>query len=100
MKKFVIIIAFVLAIATQTKSEIVNQISIEGNSRISDETIIIFGDIKKNKDYSINELNDIIKKLYLTDFFKNVELNISDGNLIVLIEGSQHARQSLHSLSC
>ena len=86
MKKFVIIIAFVLAIATQTKSEIVNQISIEGNSRISDETIIIFGDIKKNKDYSINELNDIIKKLYLTDFFKNVELNISDGNLIVLIE--------------
>jgi len=86
MKKTILIIAFILLATTQIRSEIVNKITIDGNSRISDETIILFGEIEKNKDYSLNDLNEIIKKLYITDFFKNVELNIEDGNLNILIE--------------
>ena len=30
------------------KAEVINQIEINGNKRVSDETIIIYGEIKKN----------------------------------------------------
>ena len=36
-------------IITSTNANIVKNIKINGNNRISDETIILFGEIKKNK---------------------------------------------------
>ena len=58
-------------IITSTNANIVKNIKINGNNRISDETIILFGEIKKNKNYNKSELNIILKKLYQTDFFEN-----------------------------
>ena len=52
------------------KAEVVNEIVINGNQKISDETIIIYGDIKKNLDYSDKDLNKILKNLYETNFLK------------------------------
>jgi len=86
MKKILFILSVIFLVATHSKSEIVSKITINGNSRISNETIILFGEIEKNKDYTLKELNEVVKKLYLTDFFKVVELNINDGNLIIFIE--------------
>ena len=86
MKKILFILSVIFLVATHSKSEIVSKITINGNSRISNETIILFGEIEKNKDYKLKELNEVVKKLYLTDFFKVVELNINDGNLIIFIE--------------
>ncbi len=85
MKKILLIIGLVLLVNSTSNSEIVTDIKINGNSRISDETIIIFGEIEKNKDYSRKELNNIIKKLYSTEFFKNVELTIDEGSLAIFI---------------
>ena len=85
MKKILLIIGLVLLVNSTSNSEIVTDIKINGNSRISDETIIIFGEIEKNKDYSRKELNNIIKKLYSTEFFKNVELKIDEGSLEIYI---------------
>ncbi len=86
MKKILFILSVIFLVATHSKSEIVSKITINGNSRISNETIVLFGEIEKNKDYTLKELNEVVKKLYLTDFFKVVELNINDGNLIIFIE--------------
>jgi len=86
MKKILFIFSVIFLVSTHSKSEIVSKITINGNSRISNETIILFGEINKNKDYTLKELNEIIKKLYLTEFFKVVELTIDDGNLIIFIE--------------
>ena len=41
----IIIIFFII---TSVKANIVKNIQIQGNNRISDETIILFGEIKKN----------------------------------------------------
>ena len=38
------------------------------------------------KDYSQEDLNDIIKKLYQTNFFKNISLKLDDKTLIINIE--------------
>ena len=64
----VFIIGFVLFTA-KTFAEIVNKVNIEGNERISKETIVIFGDITLGKDYKLSDINLLIKKLYDTSFF-------------------------------
>ena len=86
MKKILLILAIIFFVNTDVRSEVVSKISIEGNSRISDETIILFGEIEKNKDYSSKQLNEIVKKLYLTEFFKKIELSLDKGVLLINIQ--------------
>ena len=50
MKKLYFIFAFILLFTTNINSEIIKNIEISGNVRISDETIILFSEIKKNQD--------------------------------------------------
>ena len=56
MKKIFNIFYIVLLIFTfltsTLKAEKLNKIVISGNERISDETLIVYGEIEKNKDYT------------------------------------------------
>ena len=45
-----------------------NEILINGNKRISDETIMVFSAIQKDEDLDENSLNLILKNLYKTGF--------------------------------
>ena len=47
MKKFIISFFIIFFNFSTLKAEFVNQIVINGNDRVSDETIIVLGDIKK-----------------------------------------------------
>ncbi len=85
MKKFFFIIPFIILFSNNLYSEVINKINIEGNNRISDETIKLFGGIENNKDYSDNDLNNILKELYSTDFFKEVEIELDNGNLNIIV---------------
>ncbi len=68
--------------ATQSlQAEKINKIIISGNERISDETLIVYGEIKKNQDYTQNDIDTIIKNLYDTKFFSNISINLSGGIL-------------------
>ena len=70
-------------------SEIIKSISITGNDRITDETIIVFSNVSIGDDLSINDLDTILKDLYNTDFFKNISVKIKNNVLnIDLIENS------------
>ena len=64
-------------------SSILNNIEINGNDRISDETIKIFIDVNINEEINNDKLNKILKNLYETDFFDDVNLNFIDQNLII-----------------
>ena len=69
------------------KAEVINQIEINGNKRVSDETIIIYGEIKKNANYQEKDLNKIVNNLYSTELFENVSVNIENNVLkINLVE--------------
>ena len=85
MKKIIYIVAFVVLFSTNLKSQIINNINISGNDRISDETIILFGGIEINKNYNLNDLNIILKELYKTDFFKNIKIDIQNKNLNISV---------------
>ena len=70
------------------KSEIVNKIDITGNSRVSDETVKVYGNIPdKGSNFTKNDLDQILKNLYSTNFFKDINIEIKNNILYLeLIE--------------
>lgn len=76
--KLIIVISIILSPSYSNES--VNY-SIEGNKRISDETILNIIDFKKNKKYSIDDLNDFQKKLFNTNYFSNVSIKIEKNKI-------------------
>ncbi len=84
-KKILLLILFFSSFFFNSYAEKINKINIIGNERISKETIIVFGEINLNDDYDINKLNIILKKLYDTNFFKDVNINISNNVLNVSV---------------
>ena len=85
MKLLIFKLIFVISIFnfTALKSETVNTVIIDGNKRVSDETVILYGDIKLNEEINENKLNLILKNLYSTEFFEDVELRMDKGTLFV-----------------
>ncbi len=83
MLKFVSYIFLLFIIVSHLNAEEVNDIKVINNERISKETILIFADIKIGKDYDQNDLNEILKDIYETNFFSNVTLEIKNGLLII-----------------
>ena len=71
-KIFISVVFFLSLINTNSYSEVVKKIEVNGNERISNETIAIFGDVAIGKDYEISDINLIIKKLYDTTFFSDI----------------------------
>ena len=79
-----LIIILINLVTFPASSEIVNKINVTGNDRISDQTIIMFSDINLNDDLNLNDLDQILKKIYQSNFFDNV--NVSLNNNILSIE--------------
>ncbi len=68
-------------------AEVVKEINISGNSRVSDETIKIYGGVKINQDYNEQDLNKILSNLFATNFFKDVQIELKNNILkINLVE--------------
>ena len=83
MFRFLYIILILLFICLKSNAEIIKDIKVINNDRISKETILIFSDIELGKDYSKNDLNDVIKDLYSTNFFSDISIELNDGTLII-----------------
>ena len=75
---FLLIIFFLFSIKL-VNSEIYDQINIEGNERLSVETIVMFSGIKIGEDITKENLNEAIKKLYNTDYFKDISIKTTNG---------------------
>ena len=68
-------------------AEIIKNVDIRGNIRISDETILVLGDIDIGTNYKTDDLNNIVKKLYESEFFEDISLNLINNILTInLIE--------------
>ena len=75
------LILILACLVTPLKAEKIKEIKIEGNKRVSENTIILYGKIDKEKDYSENDLNKIIENLYSTDFFEDIKVSLNNGIL-------------------
>ena len=74
---------FSLLITSSVYSKNYEDIIINGNERISNETILVFSEINNNVSLDENLINDILKKLYNSGFFKDVSIKIENNNLII-----------------
>ncbi len=78
--QFILFSIFFIFSAYSTNYE---KIIINGNERISNETILVFSEIQENKVLDENSINEILKKLYKSGFFKDVTVKIENDNLII-----------------
>tara|TARA_Y100001970_G_scaffold251907_1_gene325222 strand:- start:1872 stop:4139 length:2268 start_codon:yes stop_codon:yes gene_type:complete len=82
-KSFVFLIYFFSSISM---ADIVKEIQISGNDRISDQTVKIFSGINLNDDVTSDDLNKLIKNLYETSFFKNISIKFENNILFIDLE--------------
>ena len=77
--KICIYIFFQFLIFNVSFSDVIEKIKINGNNRVSNETVIMFSNLKIGDDIDKDDLNDSLKEIYLTDYFKDVKISFSEG---------------------
>ncbi len=85
MKRILLSLLF-LTFFISVKAEIINDVKLENNIRVSKESIISFGNIKLGIDYTEADINQILVDLYETNFFSDVKLKIKDNILIINVK--------------
>ena len=83
-KKFLIINIFLL-FSLLANAEEVKNILVEGNQRVSKQTIQLYSGIDIGKDYTSQDLDRILKNLYETEFFEDVSVDLTNNTLKVIV---------------
>ena len=82
-KIFPTTLLFFFLLISASYAEVIKEINVTGNKRISRDTILVLGDLKINSEYSDDKLNDTLKNLYNTNFFKDIDFTFKDGTLSI-----------------
>ena len=82
-KFFIQLILFSIFLTFSTYSKNYEKIIVNGNERISIETILVFSEITDNKSLDENSVNEILKRLYNSGFFKDVSVKIENNSLVI-----------------
>ena len=89
LKKLLIINIFYLFLFFNiSNAEIVNKIVINGNERVSDETIIVFSAVKLGDTINAEKLNQIVNSLYDSNFFDNISTSLNNQELTITVKES------------
>ena len=67
-------------------AEVVEKIEIQGNERISKETILLFSKTNIKDDLNSNDINEILKSLYDSNFFQDVSVQFKSKILTILVD--------------
>ena len=86
MRVILLYLLFHIFIISSALAEVITDIKILGNNRISEKTIILFSDIKKNQKYDASKINKILKNLYETDFFEDVKVTFNNGKITINVK--------------
>ncbi len=66
----------------------VKEIQVKGNERVSKESIEMFSNVSIGDTIDKDDLNNILKNIYDSNFFKNVKVNFENNVLIIFVEES------------
>ena len=86
MRAIFVIFFIILFSQNSSRAEIIKNLIIEGNNRVSNSSIENIISFKKNKNYSAEEINNFQKKLFKTNFFKNIKIIFENNNLKLIVE--------------
>tara|TARA_B100000575_G_scaffold77665_1_gene60803 strand:+ start:2487 stop:4733 length:2247 start_codon:yes stop_codon:yes gene_type:complete len=85
-KIILFVIFFSLILSSWLRAEVIDKINIKGNQRISSESIKMFAEVSVSDDLSESDLNEILKKLYNTNFFDLVSVKILKNELVIKVK--------------
>ena len=86
IKKLIYIFIFQTLFINHSYSEIIKQFNIIGNDRVTDETIIMFSNLKVGDKINNDILNDSLKNIYITNYFKSVLASNNNGIIEIKVE--------------
>ena len=78
---FKIIFLLLFLLSSIANAEILKKIEIIGNERIPNNTILMFSGINAGDKIENIDTNNILKKLYDTNFFSNISINLNENIL-------------------
>jgi len=85
-KYFLKVLFFLLVFNLKASSDIIEKINIEGNQRISSNTIILFTEVNIGQEITDNDLNLILNNLYNTSYFNDVRISLKNNILNIFVE--------------
>ena len=80
---FLIIFKFIFLNAS---ADNIDEIIINGNERIPEQTILMFANIDNKSDLDLNSIDEILKNLYNSNFFENVIVKLEKNTLIISVK--------------
>ena len=80
------VLVFFATMINSSFSEIIRSLEVLGNERITKETIKVYADIKLGSDYQADDINKIVKTLYSTEFFENIEAKFENNKLTLTVK--------------
>ena len=83
IKVFSLTILFNIFFLPFSFGEIVKEIKVNGNERITDEIISMFSGIELGQDVKNSDINNVIKNLYETNFFNNVSVSLTNNMILI-----------------
>ena len=83
-KKIILFFLLFFFIIKNSYASQIKDFKISGNERITNETIVLFSGYKINDTIDETSINQMIKNLYETSFFKNISIKFNDN--IIYIE--------------
>ena len=84
--KILYLIIFFTLYSFLSSAEIINDVVVNNNKRISKETIITLGNIKTGKNYDKSDVDQVLKNLYGTDFFSDIKISVENNTIIILVD--------------
>ncbi len=67
-------------------SDTIKNFVIQGNDRVSNETIVMFSNLDIGENFDQDKLNAALKELYFTDYFSDVSISEVDGTIFIKVE--------------
>ena len=75
-----------MSICSYVNADIIDDIVVKNNNRISKQTIITYGKIELNKDYTLKDINQVFRNLYQTDFFETLKIDVVGSQLVINVK--------------
>jgi len=85
-KKIIFFLIIFFSTSSVLFAEVLKEIQIKGNKRVSDESIKMFSNTKIGDDINNNKLNEILKNVYDSNFFEDVKVSFKDNILVIFVE--------------
>ena len=86
IKIIAIIIFLIIGNVKNAHSDKIEKIQITGNKRISNEIIQMFSEISIGETIDLKEINLILKRIYESNFFEDVDVDFRNNNLVIKVK--------------